>query len=472
VRKADIIVAGAGSGGIAAAWSAAESGADVFLIEKNPFIGGTFSSAGVSTWEASASGTGLAELIFRKVSEIPEAVDIYPNLWKEMNYDITLKLAGLDLHNKAGRNIRGRYGVIIEPDAYVNAVTELLKNTGRCEILRGCRLTGVSATAGKVNSLVIEKENGEEAELYGDYFIDSTGSATLAEMAGCELYQGAESGEMYDEDSAPGKPIPERRNGASLIFRITTDSKRFLKRPEWTLGRGKERPKVSPFYQHFANGDISINPLLTFSGEELDSFDDEPLHVEAVCRTWDIWEELKERFPQFSGYEICWIAPEVGIREGKRIVAEKMLTQNDILDGLDNHEYSDIIAVADHLLDMHGKCTVKTQLLKKPYGVSFRSLIPRGWKNLLTACRGSGFSHLAASSCRLSRTMLQLGQAAGTAAAMALEDKRPVGETEYRILRKKLEGRGIVLDKETLEKRYASAMEKSGANDALSGLPG
>jgi hypothetical protein len=55
---------------------------------------------------------------------------------------------------------------------------------------------------------------------------------------------------------------------------------------------------------------------------------------------------------------------------------------------------------------------------------------------------------------------------------MALEDKRPVGETEYRILRKKLEGRGIVLDKETLEKRYASAMEKSGANDALSGLPG
>jgi hypothetical protein len=55
----------------------------------------------------------------------------------------------------------------------------------------------------------------------------------------------------------------------------------------------------------------------------------------------------------------------------------------------------------------------------EPYGVPFRCLIPRGWRNLLVAGRAAGFSSIAASSCRLTRTMMQLGQAAGTAAAIA-----------------------------------------------------
>jgi hypothetical protein len=59
--------------------------------------------------------------------------------------------------------------------------------------------------------------------------------------------------------------------------------------------------------------------------------------------------------------------------------------------------------------------------LDEPYGIPYRCLLPRSLDNLLVACRGAGFSSLAASSCRLSRTMMQLGQAAGTAAAITIE---------------------------------------------------
>ena len=59
--------------------------------------------------------------------------------------------------------------------------------------------------------------------------------------------------------------------------------------------------------------------------------------------------------------------------------------------------------------------------MKAPYGVPFRCLIPAGYRNLLIACRSASFSSVAASSCRLSRTMMELGQAAGTAAALARE---------------------------------------------------
>jgi hypothetical protein len=60
--------------------------------------------------------------------------------------------------------------------------------------------------------------------------------------------------------------------------------------------------------------------------------------------------------------------------------------------------------------------------LKQPYGVPFRCLLPVEFDNLAVACRGASFSSVAASSCRLSRTMMQLGQAAGTAAALAQQE--------------------------------------------------
>jgi hypothetical protein len=79
------------------------------------------------------------------------------------------------------------------------------------------------------------------------------------------------------------------------------------------------------------------------------------------------------------------------------------------------------VAIADHARDTHGADTGRagTGELSQPYGVPFASLLPMEFDNLAVACRGASFSSVAASSCRLSRTMMQLGQAAGTAAALA-----------------------------------------------------
>jgi len=55
-----------------------------------------------------------------------------------------------------------------------------------------------------------------------------------------------------------------------------------------------------------------------------------------------------------------------------------------------------------------------------PYGVPYRCLLPKGVNNLFIASRAASFSHIAASSCRLSRTMMTLGQAAGNAAGLCV----------------------------------------------------
>jgi hypothetical protein len=110
------------------------------------------------------------------------------------------------------------------------------------------------------------------------------------------------------------------------------------------------------------------------------------------------------------------------VREGPRLVGRYVLTEHDLLSGLSGQTHDDLVTIADHARDTHGADTGRagTGELSQPYGVPFRCLLPKEFDNVAVACRGASFSSVAASSCRLSRTMMQLGQAAGTAAALAV----------------------------------------------------
>ncbi len=101
-----------------------------------------------------------------------------------------------------------------------------------------------------------------------------------------------------------------------------------------------------------------------------------------------------------------------------------VLTEHDLIQGLTRQQQPDIICVADHSMDTHGSHARPIGELTQPYGVPYRCLVPQGKSNLLVACRAASFSSIAASSCRLSRTMMQLGQAAGTAVAVAHQQKQ------------------------------------------------
>ncbi|MFP4250858.1 MAG: FAD-dependent oxidoreductase, partial [Armatimonadota bacterium] len=146
------------------------------------------------------------------------------------------------------------------------------------------------------------------------------------------------------------------------------------------------------------------------------------------------WHYVQSEFPEFRGFRLTWIAPEVGLREERRVIGEHVLTEHDLLAGLSSQRHPDIIAIADHAMDLHGEGGGCRELTE-PYGVPFRCLVAKGMRNVLVASRASSFSSIAASSCRLSRTMMQLGQAAGTAAAMGVQrgtDAREVSPDDLR----------------------------------------
>jgi hypothetical protein len=161
----------------------------------------------------------------------------------------------------------------------------------------------------------------------------------------------------------------------------------------------------------------------------------------AHARTHAHWRRMQTDYG-FDRYRFKNMSPLVGIRESHRLVGRYVLREQDVRAGLLHQPYRDeIIAVADHPLDTHGERKVKGPKLNElaqPYGIPYTCLLPKEYDNLITASRGSSLSHIAASSCRLSRTMMAQGEAAGVASALALRSNGDYAEVAVTDLRQRL----------------------------------
>ncbi|HEY3378449.1 MAG TPA: FAD-dependent oxidoreductase, partial [Armatimonadota bacterium] len=246
---------------------------------------------------------------------------------------------------------------------------------------------------------------------------------------------------------APANPS-EETNGVTLIYRVTRERRCWQPPPvaiPTTCWWRKDFPAAS--ITEFPNGDWHVNMLPTMEGTAYRHADVAEAYQECVRRVWAHWRWTQQAWPDFANYGIAWLAPRLGVREGPRVVGDYVLIEDDLLAGISAQRHADIIAIADHAIDLHGSVQrTGCQEVSEPYGIPFRCLLPRGWQNLLVACRGASFSHIAAASCRLTRTMLQLGQAAGTAVALAKTHGVRPRALKPSELRASLLAQGVVLD--------------------------
>lgn len=455
----DCLVIGGGSGGIGAALAAASHGANTLLIEKAPDIGGNAVRGGVHVWEPVAGATGIPFDVYRRLMEINGAVAITSLgrhvLWDDspLPFPGSEKLPDPDrvwadtLQRHGFRSMaededicrRFLHSVIFEPQMYVRVVRRMLDQVG-CEVRCETAAAGARVQNGHVSSLQLD----DGSILTASTYIDCTGDAVVCEACGCEMMVGQEGRHRFDEPHAPPEPT-DRINGASLIYRVTpTDDPAVEPLPEeipedcWWRSRFP-----SAVFTKYPCTDINVNMLPTLTGEELVSLGRRAVMEEAQRRIRAHWHSLQSTFDEFRGFLMSRVAPQLGVREGPRVVTEYVLDENDLLTGLSGQSHTDIIAIADHAMDTHGYGGCRE--LAEPYGIPYRSLRPAAFDNLLVACRGAGFSSIAASSCRLSRTMMQLGQAAGSAAAIAAETETAASEVSIEQLRDMLRSDGVQL---------------------------
>ncbi|MBN2451599.1 MAG: FAD-dependent oxidoreductase [Lentisphaeria bacterium] len=394
-----VCVIGGGSGGVAAALAAAREGAQVVLVEKERVLGGTGTAGLVCLW-----GATPAEDIAR---------EIYDRLAAEGKAGIARRLGSVPYHcwtidpllSYESTLTVGRNRVVYDPDGFAAAVLEMLRSHG-VTVLLETAFTAARAEKPRVRSVEVVARDGSRHTIGASVFVDATGDVYLCRAIGCQVH------------------LARDLNGISLCYRVTragTEAEDVL--------QAEPLQRTSCNHQ-LPNGDRIVNMLPTLPGRELvDLGYDEALRQcqELVRRHW-AW--LRSGPGDWKGYHFAETASLLGIREGYRIEAEYMLCPEDLRAGFTGQPHRDMIALAAHGVDTHGTRPAGGSIPVKPYGIPYRCLIPKGWANVLVACRGAGFDPVAAASVRLQRTMLWLGHAAGIAAAMAAREEGEVGAVD------------------------------------------
>ncbi len=455
--RCELAVIGGGSGGFGAALAAARQGVDVVLVEQAGCLGGNAVNGGVSIWEPGVGGTGIPFELYQRLRQQTNVVGIYSmgrhQAWFDPKREAYIfpggetvidparsYLATLQRHGLAKRAI---HGVVFEPDAMAQAMRALLAETGHCRVLLNTAFVSAEADAQAVRAVQLS----DGRTLRARWFVDATGDGTLCAAAGCTLMSGQEARATFSEPSAPEKATG-RINGVTLIYRVTPIVTAAIEplpagvsnRCWWTKNFSSAQ------INHYPNGDLNVNMLPTMDGAEFVRRGYADALAEGQRRIRAHWYDVQTRCAEFQKYRISCVAPALGIRESRRVAGDYVLTEHDLRAGIGGQQHSDIVCLVDHPMDTHGGHTRGIGELREPYGVPYRCLIPKGRSNLLIACRAASFSSLAASSCRLSRTMMQLGQAAGTAVALAKETKTDLPAVPADRLRAALRAQHVQLE--------------------------
>ena len=435
--KTQVCIIGAGAGGIGCAYSLLKNGIKTVIVDKNSDFGGTMVFSGVDGFEPGVSLDGLHMILSSELLKIGDAhiVEGVPNLnifdpsvgddWSkhsfterpwgyaiardELSYGDTMKRC-ISLRGKDGPMRRFQF----EPDAMRETVRRVLSpNSENLTEIFGYTYKSCKTANGKVVSVTLSSKNGD-TEVFADYFIDASGDIVFARDAGCEHTIGCDGRADFGEPSAT-----ERKNSVnavSYVFRIgKVEDPEHIDTPpchaekagaDWV---SKYMPGIVSCFVKYPNGDINVNMLPTMQGMEFLELGNEADEV-GKARVIEYWRYLQTK-KNMKGYTLKHIY-DAGVRESYRLVGKYVLREQDLRRGKPDLENYRRIAIADHMMDVHGEGGIAREL-DEPYEIPLECTMTKEYDNLFVCCRGASFSHIAASSARLSRTILSMGEGVG-----------------------------------------------------------
>jgi hypothetical protein len=425
----DVVVLGGGPAGMAAAVAAARAGRRTLLVERYGFLGGMGTAAGVTNFcglHANVHGD-IRQVVHGVADELLQRID---------------RLGGLNTpHALFGKTVAQAY----DTAAYKIAADDLLLSSG-VEVLFHALAAGVVMADGhRVHALLVETKSGRYA-VVGRAFIDASGDGDLAAWAGVPYELGDGAGNMlYPSTMFRLNGIDPERAGKAwevipgLMLRAETEGRyRF--------------PRKTPIVRPQKSGiewRVNLTQLANRDGNAMNGTDARELSDAEVLGRQQIAQVagfLRE-VPGFERSYIVDIAPQVGIRETRRMRGLYQLTERDVLDCA---SFDDTIGVNGWPLELHLKGDVEFRWPKIPESRGFNHLpyrmtVPPGLDNVWIAGRCASMSHEAQSAARVTGACFVMGQAVGSAADLALEDGRTAADVDIATLQSRLEQNGAYL---------------------------
>lgn len=436
----DIVVIGGGLAGVCAAIAAAREGRKCAIVQNRSVFGGNASSeirmhvvgANCHSSKPNLRETGILEEIMLENKRRNPYAD-FPTfdmiLWEKVHEEPNLT-------------------------AYLNTNIDDVQMDG----------ARIAAVIGHQNS------TEREITLRAKIFIDATGHGTVGVMAGAAHREGSEARDEFHEQSAPEK-ANQNTMGSTIMFHAVDRGEpvEFIK-PDWARTYTEEDLKFRPHVDQISVDDedgihtgedaAAGNRLPEFSNMDAGywwcelggDYNDiigggEELRDELLACIYGVWDHIKNGGNHgAANYDLDWVGMVPGYRESRRLEGDYILNENDVRA---NRVFDDAIAYGGWPMDVHiaggmhdlSRFPSKVYNFDGCYTIPYRCYYSRNIDNLMMAGRDISTSKMAFGSTRVMGTCAIGGQAAGTAAALAVkygETPRETGQNHIRELQQLL----------------------------------
>ncbi|MGX1672660.1 FAD-dependent oxidoreductase [Streptomyces sp. NPDC055400] len=416
VQRSDVIVVGGGPAGVSAAVAAARTGASVTLLERYSALGGLASGGMVLVLDDMINGneitvTGIVDEYVERMAKLglavyPPAEERYssPEMWAKWG-----RWGAFDFHSHTNPKPIC-YAVAFDPDGWKRVSNDLVRESGVNLRLHSWFSRPV-VQDGAVKGVVCETKSGPQAVM-GDVVIDTTGDIDVASRAGAS----------YAQDNYL----------VTLVFRLggvdTATAERFEQenpREARAINRKIKRMLGGAWELWWLKtpvpGVVWCNcPHLTgFDGTDPVSLTE--AEFEARARIGAVLDSIKSDLPGFGNAYLLDVAEQMGVRQTRLLQGEYVVTKDDVTS---RRHFADSVARG------------------RDYYTPYRALLPRGVDQLLVAGRHYSATPEAQRMSREIPPCMAMGQAAGIAAATAVEQGVVVRNVDPAVIQRRMREQG------------------------------
>ena len=388
----DVIVCGGGPAGIAAAISAARSGATTCLIELYGCLGGIWTTGLLSNILDYHNKTGIMSEIINRLKA--SDAQMQPNV-----YDVEAMKLVLDQ-------------LCMESGVHVRLYT---------------RVVAAVKDEKRLKTIITESSSGREA-WNAKCFIDTTGNGDLAARAGCDFEIGHPESGKTQPMSLMGIicGVKQKDLTGTFINKYASDPQN-----KENLRKEIEKLGFSPSYAIPTLFAIRPNLMALMANQEygvsaIDAQQMSDATIRARGEVNKIVNGLRSLRGIWKDIHLVATGSQIGIREGRRIKGHYYLTKQDILNGAKfNDAVCQVTYMADiHSLDYDKKGYTTDGITVKPYEIPLRSLIAKDVDGLMMAGRCISGDFIAHSSYRVTGNAVAMGEAVGRVAAISSKENK------------------------------------------------
>jgi hypothetical protein len=428
VAEVQVLVVGGGPAGIGAAVAAARNGASTILIERYGFLGGNATASLVGPFMTSYSADGKTQLVTGIFDELVRRMEMTGGAIHPSKVPSSISRSAYMKH--------GHIGVTpFDPEAMKLASAELCLDP----IVENDAVCGA----------VVHSKEGLQV-IRATTTIDCSADADVAARAGVPFKQGRESDGLVQPATMFFRVGNVDRAQVDAYFRehpeeieermaFSSCIKAAQANGDYTIPRERLSMYESPQEGVWR---VNVSRVLGVDGTRV--ADLTRAEIEGRRQVLEIYAFLRKYVPGFQNCTMIDTAAQIGVRETRRIEGEYTLTLDDLITGRD---FEDTIAYCAYPIDIHdpkgaGGGISNRGETANAYQIPYRSLVPLKIDQLLVAGRCVSATHEALGGIRVMPPSFAMGEAAGTAAALALQEGVPPRKVPHGWLRQTLKERG------------------------------